>query len=127
MKKTLVFLLVGVVGLALLTPLITAQTIPAAISTSRVAWDQPADSLDDANALVATAYFDTAPGVLVAKTCTGTGPFVCTMGLPSTLSKGQHTVTLVVADSEFASLPSTVLTFRFTAPPAAPLNPRIVK
>lgn len=100
-----------------------------ATASSRLAWDQAAPTLAEANAYTYRYYPDGATaGIAFAAgsvTCSGTAsPFVCIVNFPA-FTPGNHTLTLTAANVAGESAPSVVLTFQMVVTPAVPANPRI--
>lgn len=136
MKKTLWTLAIDALVLVgcLVTILVVASKVSAqgtaATSASKITWDQPANSLAEAQGFFYRAYPDGATVASAAKvltaTCSGTvSPYLCTAPYPA-FTPGAHTVVLTsmngVGDE---SLPSTPpFAFTFTVRPGAPLNVR---
>lgn len=127
MKRTLI---VCAWLVALWVPPASAQV--AALQSDRLAWDQQAASLADANGFKYQAYLDGAPaGVTLVVDCQGAAsPYTCTARLPP-LTPGQHTVQLTAAmvlpDSRIAeSEKSPVFSFRVFVGPMPPAQIRLV-
>lgn len=123
----LVVLVLAVAGV------VWSQSVPRATADMRLAWDQDAESLADAQAYVYTAYVDGATaGTVITPTCTGTTtPFVCAAPLPVT-SIGAHSVIVAaqtaldggVLSVEARSLP---FNFRIVGPATAPGRLRLIR
>jgi len=127
MKKTIwvsaLVVLLHVAGLH-----VWAQT--TATSASKITWDQPANSLAEAQAFFYRAYPDGSTVASAAKvltaTCTGTAsPYLCTAPYPA-FTLGAHTIVLTSMNATGdESLPSSPpFAFTFIVRPSAPLNVR---
>jgi len=118
------------IGLCLVPTVAAAQTGGPG---SRLAWDQPAGSLAQAQGYVYEASWNGSPiQPVTSVTCTGAAsPYVCAGAIPA-LVPGPHRVQLRAVDT--ATVPGTRLEsplsalFNFTlvALPGAPTNLRIV-
>lgn len=126
-------------NLSILLLLLTALVLPVSSASaqtanpsSRLAWDQVAPTLADANGYLYEATFDGGAVVpLAGVTCTGAAsPFVCAVGFPLTFPSGAHMVqvrTVAFAGSTRLESPlSAVFNFIFLGLPQAPTNLRIV-
>ena len=95
---------------------------------SRLAWDQDAPSLAEAQGQTYEASWDGAVAVpLTGVTCTGTAsPYACSGALPP-LTVGTHTVTLRARNATGTGPTSDALAFSYSpfALPSAPRNLRI--
>jgi hypothetical protein len=97
---------------------------------SRLAWDQAATNLAEAQGITYEASFDGGALATVAATCTGsTSPFTCVASIPA-LTPGSHTTAVRavrIIDSQRLEGPlSATFNFTLVALPAAPTNLRIV-
>lgn len=100
---------------------------------SRLAWDQAAGSLGQAQSYIYEAFWDGGNATPIAGVaCAGTtSPFVCS-GNFAALTPGEHSVrvravdTASVAGTRLESPLSAVFNFTLVALPAAPTNVRIV-
>lgn len=100
----------------------------------RLAWDQAAATLAEAQGLTYSGYFDGATtAAVLPSTCSGAAsPFVCTAPIPP-LTTGDHTVQLTASlvlslpdNRAIESAKSAVFTFRLFAAPSTPAQIRIV-
>lgn len=101
----------SLLGAFLAVPVMAQQT---ALPGSKLAWEQGAVDLTEANSLSATLYEEGAtPILLVAgKDCVGvSSPFSCSVPLPA-FTVGLHTVRLTVSLAGMESSMSDPLTFR---------------
>lgn len=110
-----------------------SQSIPRATAGMRLAWDQSAESLADAQAYRFTAYVNGATtGAVVTATCSGAAsPFECVTPLPAT-SIGTHTVVIaaqtVFDDGLFSDeARSAAFSFRVVEPASAPGRLRLFR
>lgn len=125
MKKVIFVLL-----LCVLSAPAFAQT--PATTANKIAWEQQAPSLADAQAYVYKYYPDGAATgiVLTGVTCTSTtsptGTIVpqCEVAFPA-FTPGSHTLTLTASSVAGESVKSTPLSFAFVVIPSAPNNLRI--
>lgn len=117
MKRLLI-----IIGIVLLPILASAQ----ATGTSKLAFDQAAANLAEANSLTYKYYPDgAATGVTTTVTCTGsTSPFVCETPFPA-FTPGSHTIQVTASNAAGESLKSAVFNFTFVVIPSAPVNLRI--
>lgn len=95
------FLLTAIVLAVMVAP-INAQV------ATKLAWDQPASSLADAQALTYAVTVDGGPRVTVTATCTGTvSPFLCTTPLPALTPGGRRNIVVYASTGllESASIP----------------------
>lgn len=93
----------------------------------KLAWDQAASSLAEAQAYTYKYYADGATtGVaLSGVTCTGTAsPYVCEVAYPA-FTPGAHALTLTSSNPAGESGPSASFAFSFVVIPASPANLRI--
>lgn len=131
MKNHPWILIWGTFVLLLIAVAVFGQT--ASIPGDRLAWDQPAANLAEAQSYSYRGYFDGAnQGQQLTATCAGQGaPFQCFAAIPP-LPTGNHTVQL----SASVTLPqpdgrivegarSTAFSFRIFAGPPSPANIRI--
>lgn len=129
MKTVILFIL----ALVAIPAAVSAQTVPPIAGTNRkLAWDQDAPTLPDANSYVYRIYADaqTAPSILVGVLCVNPGtvgaPFVCQVKFPAFVP-GNHVVTVTAGaglDPTAESLPSTPFAFQFVVVPTSPKNVR---
>lgn len=129
----LLTILAGAVVAVLVAVLVSAQLVPRATADMRLAWDQEAASLADAQAYRYTAYVDGAgEGVAVAAECSGeASPFVCVTPLP-VQSLGDHTVAIAAQqllgeDLWSGEARSEVFSFRVVDPVRAPGRLRLFR
>lgn len=117
-KLLILLLLLGFTSLA------QAQT---ANPGSKLAYDQGASSLAEANSFGVNLYLDSAPAVInVSKTCIGaTSPFTCTVNFPP-LTAGPHTLQATATLGTYETPKSVVFNFSFIAVPT-PSGIRIVE
>jgi len=118
MKKILL-----VLALTALPNVLYAQATP----TSKLAWDQAAPTLTDANGYTYKYYPDgAATGVTLASvTCTGSSsPYACQVNYPA-FTPGNHTLQLTATNAAGESVKSSPFAFAFVVIPAAPANIRI--
>jgi hypothetical protein len=102
-----------------------AQT--PATQTNKIAWDQAALSLAEAQGYTYKYYADgAATGTTLLKvTCVGnTPPYQCEVPFPA-FTPGPHTLTLTASSAGVESAQSATLAFTFAIVPAIPANPRI--
>lgn len=103
-------------GIAIVLLAIIAQTPPAA---PKWAWNQPAISAAEAQALTYRYYLDgsTEPKVLAGVTCSepevSPGKYRCTAPIPA-MELGEHTVKLTASNSEGETVPSNTMTLKFS-------------
>lgn len=108
----------------------TYAQIPSASTRTKIAWDEGADTLVQANSQIYRVYTDgqTTPIVLAGVLCVAPGaagqPFVCTASFPA-LVPGAHTLTVTAGTDTAESLPSTPFSFQYVVIPAQPKNVRI--
>lgn len=128
--KRLLLLVLAVLAVA---GVVWSQSVPRATADMRLAWDQAALSLADAQAYRYTAYVDGATeGVVVPATCAGdASPFVCATPLPVTML-GDHTVIVAaqtaLGESEWSGeARSESFTFRVVAPASSPFRLRLLR
>ncbi len=104
-----------------------AQT-PGAGANSKIAWDQPAGTLVEAQAYTYKYYPDSAATgtTLVGVTCAGTtAPFQCEVAFPA-FTPGSHTLTLTAGNIAGESAKSSPpLSFVFVVTPGIPGNVHI--
>lgn len=129
MKRIAIFTLIALA----LAVAVWSQSVPRATAGMRLAWDQDAESLADAQAYRFTAYVDGATtGAVVTATCSGAAsPFECVAPLPVT-SLGTHTVVIAaqtVFDGGLLSdeARSAAFTFRVVEPASAPGRLRLFR
>lgn len=101
----------------------------AAYAQDKFAWEQPADTLAQAQGFAYHAWIDFMPVTVVAHTCTGPvtpDGWPCTAPIPA-LPTGSHMVALIaVSPQGKESLRSNTLTFVLEAAPAPPKSLRII-
>lgn len=93
----------------------------------KLAWDQAASSLAEAQAYTYKYYPDGATtGIaLSGVTCAGTAsPFVCDVAYPA-FTPGSHTLTITASNAAGESVPSASFAFSFVVIPSSPTNIRI--
>ena len=98
-----------------------------ATASKKLAWDQVAGSLAEAQAYTYKYYPDGATtGIaLSGVTCAGTAsPYVCEVAYPA-FTPGAHTLTLTASNVAGESTPSATFSFSFVVVPSAPQNVRI--
>lgn len=128
----------GVVTRALVALIALGVAAPALAQTAavpaqhRLAWDQAAPSLAEAQGYQYAIYVDGGPRtVLSGVTCTGTAsPWTCAVPFPA-LTPGDHqirlTAAVVVGDVIAESLPSVPFDVRVVVAPQPPSGLRIVR
>src|SRR5262245_53907100 len=91
-------------------------------------WDQPADSLMDAQGFTYRFYLDALPGVILQGVAckTDNNVVVCNAPLPLP-SIGAHRIALTAENAYGEGSRSQELTFRYPSVPGAPQNLRILK
>lgn len=95
--------------------------------TSRLAWDQQAATVAEAQALTYRYFADggTTGVSVTGVTCTGpTAPFVCQVPFPA-FTPGAHTIRLTAGNTAGESALSAALSFVFVVIPTPPANLRI--
>lgn len=113
------YVLIALWVLGLMIP-VAAQD--KAVSTSKLAWDQPAPDLSAAQGYTYRYYPDGAPtGVaLTSVACTNIASiFTCSVGFPA-FTPGLHTLTLTASNIAGESAQSAIFTFTFVVVPGAP-------
>ena len=91
---------------------------------NKVAWDQPAPTLADAQGYTYKYYPDaaTAGVALTPVTCSGTvSPFQCEAAFPA-FTPGSHTMAITASNTAGESVKSAPLSFMFVVIPSAPIN-----
>lgn len=114
-----------IAGLLLLTPNY-AHAQGNVVPSDKLAWDQQASSLAEAQSYVYKRYDDgSATGVaLTGVTCAGTtAPYVCSVAYPA-YTPGSHSVQVTASNAAGESSKSAPFTFTFVVIPAAPTNVR---
>ena len=99
-----------------------------AVNTSRLAWDQDAPTLEDAQSYTYKYYPDSSTTGIILKevTCTGTAtPFQCSVPFPA-FTPGKHTIQLSASNIAGEGTKSSVFSFTFVVVPSAPANIRII-
>lgn len=102
----------------------SAQTGSA---NNKLAWDQPAASIAEAQSLTYKLYADgsATASTLPTATCTGaTAPYSCTVPFPA-FTPGSHTVQLSASNAAGESSKSAAFGFTFVVIPASPANIRV--
>lgn len=102
----------------------SAQTGSA---NNKLAWDQPAASIAEAQSLTYKLYADGAAtaSTLPTATCTGaTAPYACSVPFPA-FTPGSHTVQLSASNAAGESPKSAAFGFTFVVIPASPANIRV--
>lgn len=116
MKKFLLF----IVAISIYSIGLQAQ----AVSTSKLAFDQPAPDLVSAQGYTYKYYPDgsTTAATLVSTTCSGTvAPFQCEAPFPS-FTPGNHTLALSATNIAGESPKSSPFVFTFVVTPGIPVN-----
>lgn len=120
------------VAVLLFAVALTAQTPgPVAAAGRKVAWDQAAPSLAEAQGYTYRLYVDGAAApILVTSpvTCVNPGtagaPYVCQTAFPP-MTPGPHTLVVTASNDSGESLPSTPFAFQFIVVPVTPRNVRL--
>jgi len=120
MKKFLFLLPLFILGFAI-------NANAQASAGKKLAWDQVAPSLAEAQGYIYKFYSDgsNVANTMTSTTCTGTtAPFTCTNNFPP-FTPGPHTLTITASNSAGESAKSTVFTFTFVVVPSTPTNIRV--
>lgn len=124
--KNLVSLVLCLVILVLVAAPVAAQT---AVATNKLAWDQSAPTLADAQTYTYRLYADgaTTAQTVASVTCAASataGVFACEAPFPA-FTPGNHTVALSAVNLAGESPKSATMAFTFIVTPAVPTGLRI--
>lgn len=117
-----------VIALVLLSIASISNAQSNALPTSKLGWDQPAPTLQDASAYTYKYYADGSSGggvILLGVTCTGpASPYSCEVAFPA-FTPGDHTLQVTASNLAGESAKSNTLSFKFIVVPAAPQTLKI--
>jgi len=118
---------IACVALVLALAALPASAQTPVTPANKIAWDQSAPTLAEAQGYTYKYYPDTATtGItLAAVTCAGaTSPYQCEVPFPA-FTLGSHTVALTAGNAAGESAKSASLAFTFVLIPGTPANLRI--